>query len=82
MLPSYEPGCGESRQDAAEVSGVEVELATQIGHRDIVAMRQLEQHPRFGEPERRAGEVRLQQSEHTGVEAVESAHVVDHADHS
>ena len=53
LLPGDEPGGAEVRQDATEVSGIEIEFATQVGNRDTLAVRQLEQHPGLGEPKRR-----------------------------
>jgi len=58
------------------------EFTSKLGHRNVVAMSQLEQHPGLGKTERRSGEIGPQQAQHTGVKAVESPHVVNHARHS
>jgi hypothetical protein len=42
------PRRGEARQDVAEVAGVEIELASKLGHRNVIAMSQPEQHPGLG----------------------------------
>ena len=49
---------------------------------NVVAMSQLKEHSGLGETECRSGEVGSQQTQHTRVEPVESADVVDHAEHS
>ena len=76
------PGCGELGQDAAEVAGVEVEVAAKVGHRQVVAVSHLEQHPGLRQTEGRSGQFGPQQAQHAGVEAVESTDVVNHVNHS
>src|SRR4029077_4138546 len=82
LLSGHQPGRGETGQDAAEVARVEVEVAANLGYRNVVAMSQLKEHSGLGETECRSGEVGSQQTQHTRVEPVESADVVDHAEHS
>ena len=56
LLADDKTGRNEGRQDAAEVAGVEIELAPQVRRRNILAVGQLEHHPGFGEAESRTGE--------------------------
>ena len=58
-------------QDAAQIPGIQVELAAQIRHGLLVAVRQLEQHPSLGQPEGGARQLGPQQPKDAGVEAVE-----------
>jgi hypothetical protein len=46
----------------AEVAGVEIELAPKLGHRNVIAMSQPEQHPGLGKTEFRSGEIGPQQA--------------------
>jgi hypothetical protein len=41
----------------AEVAVVEIELASKLGRRDVIAMSQPEQHPGLGKTEFRCGEI-------------------------
>ncbi len=74
-----EPALLEAAQDAAQIPGVDAEVATQLGGRRVHAVRELVQHARLREGERTAGEAFTQHADLARVEAVEATHGVDAA---
>jgi len=57
LFAGNQAGLGETRKDAAQIPGIQVEVAAQVRYRNIVAVSQLEQHASFRESERGAGEI-------------------------
>src|SRR5690606_7632916 len=62
----------EAAQDAAEIAGIEAEVAAQLGCGRPLALRQLVHHPRLGERERALRQPLLQDADLPGVETVEA----------
>jgi hypothetical protein len=63
----------ELPQQAAEVAGVEVEIAREFGRRRPFAMSELPEQARFGQREARVGQAFVQDADAPRVEAVEAA---------
>ena len=69
-----QPALVKAAQDAAEIAGVEAEIAADVGRGGAVALLDLVEHARFGQRERAVEPAVLQHAEMLGVEAVEAAH--------
>ena len=69
-----QPALVEPAQDAAEVAGIEAEIATDLGRGGAAALPDLVQHARLGQRERAVEPAVLQHAEILRVEAVEAAH--------
>src|SRR5262245_55443580 len=79
-LAADQPDLLEAAQDAAEVAGVELELARNIARRTLCragARLDLIEHARLGERKRAVAPARLQHADACGVEAIELAHCGD-----
>ncbi len=63
----------EPRQDPAQIARVQIEGAPQFRHSHLVGVREFEQDTSFGQPECRADQLRPQEPEDAGIEAVETA---------
>jgi hypothetical protein len=63
----------QAAQQAAQVAGVEVEVAGEFGGGGPVAVRELPEEARFGEAEPGLGEAFLEHADTARVEAVEAA---------
>jgi len=72
-LPADQPIRLEAGQHPAQVPGVDVEHAAQVGHRGDVLPRQFEQQPRLGQGVRHVQVHAVHQPDHVGVEPVELA---------
>ena len=64
----------EAAQDAAEIAGIEAEIAADVGRGRAVALPDLIEHARLGQRERAVEPAVLQHAEVLGVEAVEAPH--------
>jgi len=62
----------EILDDAAEIAGIEPQLDADVLCGQLVAMRQLVEHPRLAERERALAEMLVEHAELAGIEAVES----------
>ena len=62
-------------QDAAEVAGVEVELAGELGGRDVDVLRQLVEHAHLRQRKRAAQIALFEQPDVPRVQTIEAAHV-------
>ena len=67
----------EAAQQAAQVAGIEAEVARQLGRGGVLAVRELPQQARFGQRERGRQQAFLQHADAPRVEAVEAADRVD-----
>jgi hypothetical protein len=65
---------GEVAENAAEIAGVERQVAADLARGGGLALRELVEHARFGEREGAAQQAFLQNADLLGVEAIEAAH--------
>ena len=73
-LLADQPELVEAPQDAAEIAGVEIEVARDVGRGGAAALPDLVEHARLGERERAVEPAVLQHAEVLGIEAVEAPH--------
>ena len=76
----------EAAQDAAQIAGVEAEIAAEIGRGRRLAVRELVEDAHLGQRERAVEQAIAERADAAGVEAVERAHRIDrrsgrHHDH-
>src|SRR5262249_10183140 len=75
--PANDAALVETADHTAQVPGVETELSTDVGGRRLFGMRDLVEHPRFGERELTAEPALLQDADLLRVEAIEAADGLD-----